>query len=804
LTTPSSTDRAAGRAPARATALWPFAVCAFASGIAAVAVLAGLMLWKLLPSATDALEAQSRESFGRTYAALFDGRIAELQLSLAAAANAPGVRAALADGGDAALRDAGSLLDSVLDFAIRVDVIPTGAARLDPDAAVPISYAALDLIKRAQGGAYVGPEAIDGERKLIYAAQPVEAQGSVIGVVFAAIDPTYFLTPLAKFPAGNGELFLEQSFDPSHTLTVLGWGDGDAAMEPRRLELALPYWSLRFRPGRTTVPQTLEPQPILIATAAAFALLSGGLAATFLLLGRHLRRNATNPHSGRPDLQGRVDEQIPGVEAAAALPTLEEFLEIDAGPEPAATPAANGESLLPEPGIPGAIFRAMDIHGVAGADLTTDAVYRIGRAFAAEALQSGARRLTVGRDGRLSSPELHEAIVAGLTESGIDVLDVGLVPTPLLQFATQTLEADGSVMITGSHHPPDHNGIELMLGGETLTGPRLQALRERILHERLSEGSGRLQAADVAEVYLDRVINDVVVAQPLRIVLDCGNGAAGTVAPGLFERLDCEVIPLYCDVDGHFPNHTPDPTDPMNLDDLATVVKAEGADLGIAFDGDGNRLGIVTASGRIIPADQLLMLLAQDVVSRNPGADVVYDVRCSRLLGSVISELGGRPIMWKSGHANIRTKVRETGALLGGDFSGHVCFGERWYGFDDALYAAARLLEIIGAGHQSADELVDALPQTCSTSEIRVPVPGEIRFEIAERLAQEADFADGTVTTIDGIRVDYADGWGLVRPSDTESVLGLRFEADTEEALARIQAIFAAQLQRIAPDLDFR
>jgi phosphomannomutase/phosphoglucomutase len=477
-----------------------------------------------------------------------------------------------------------------------------------------------------------------------------------------------------------------------------------------------------------------------------------------------------------------------------------------------ATPPANfgievsEEAASPAPGarVDPEIFRAYDIRGITTRNLTEDVVYWIGRAFAAEARAVNQSRVAVGRDGRHSSVPLAGALLRGLTEGGVNVVDIGQVPTPMLYFATFALETGTGIMLTGSHNPPEYNGLKMVLAGETLADARIQALRERIERNDLSEGAGSIETIDLRETYLDRIVSDVVVAQPLRIVVDCGNGVAGAIAPELIRRLDCDVIPLYCDVDGDFPNHHPDPADPANLEDLITVVKAEQADLGLAFDGDGDRIGVVTASGRIIWPDKLMMLFAQDIVGRNPGADIVYDVKCSRHLNTVVSELGGRPILWKTGHSNIKAKLRETGALLGGEFSGHICFGERWYGFDDALYAAARLLEILGAAHESADELFAQFPRAVSTPELKIPATEQAKFALMERLVAEADFGAGTLTTIDGVRVDYEDGWGLIRPSNTSPVLTLRFEADDPEALERIQAIFAAQLNRIDPALKFR
>ncbi|MCB1682953.1 MAG: phosphomannomutase/phosphoglucomutase [Pseudomonadales bacterium] len=447
------------------------------------------------------------------------------------------------------------------------------------------------------------------------------------------------------------------------------------------------------------------------------------------------------------------------------------------------------------------IFRAYDIRGITTRNLTTDVVYWIGRAFAAEAQSEQQTRVAVGRDGRHSSVTLQEALVRGLTEGGVDVLDIGEVPTPVLYFATHALDTGTGIMITGSHNPPEYNGLKMMIGGVTLAEERILALRTRIEENNLSEGSGDVETVDLNDHYVDRILEDVVVAQPCKVVVDCGNGVAGNLAPRLIRELGCEVVPLYCDVDGDFPNHHPDPADPDTLEDLITVVKAEKADIGLAFDGDGDRLGVVTSSGEIIWPDKLLMLFARDIVGRNPGADIIYDVKCSRHLNNLISEYGGRPIMWRTGHSHMKAKLKETGALLAGEFSGHICFGERWFGFDDALYSAARLLEILGSEDKSADEIFGQFPITYSTPEIKIATTEKAKFEIIEKLAKTATWSDGTVTTIDGVRVDYADGWGLVRASNTSPVLTLRFEADGQSALERIRKIFQTQLTRLDPSL---
>ncbi len=451
------------------------------------------------------------------------------------------------------------------------------------------------------------------------------------------------------------------------------------------------------------------------------------------------------------------------------------------------------------------IFRAYDIRGIVDTNLTPEVVYWVGRAFSAQARSEGQTRTAVGRDGRLSSPELARELIRGLLEGGMDVVDLGQIATPMLYFATHTLNTGTGIMITGSHNPPEYNGIKMMIGGETLAEARITALHQRLLDNQLDHEAtaGELTAIVIDGDYIERILDDVAIAQPLKIVVDCGNGVAGGVAPLLLQELGCDVIPLYCDVDGTFPNHHPDPADPQNMTDLITVVKAENADAGIAFDGDGDRIGVVTNKGEIIWPDKLMMLFARDIVGRNPGADIIYDVKCSRHLNNLISEYGGRPIMWKTGHSHMKAKLKETGALLAGEFSGHIAFGERWYGFDDAIYAAARLLEIIGGDTASMSEIFDAFPETESTPELKISTTDEAKFTIIEKLTAAADFKDGTVTSIDGVRVDYSNSWGLIRASNTSPVLTLRFEADTASDLTQVQDIFRAELAKIDSSLTF-
>ncbi len=454
---------------------------------------------------------------------------------------------------------------------------------------------------------------------------------------------------------------------------------------------------------------------------------------------------------------------------------------------------------LPEQ-LPESIFRAYDIRGIVGDTLTPAVVYHIGRAIGSAAAAEGENAVVVGADGRVSSPEMNNALIRGLRDSGRDVMDIGMVPTPVLYYGTHILDSNTGVMITGSHNPADYNGFKIVINGKTLYGDDIQALLTRIKTRDYTEGSGNLQKVSVSGDYLTRISDDIRLQRPLKVVVDCGNGVTGNLAPQMLKALGCELTELYCDIDGTFPNHHPDPGKPENLVDLIREVKAQKADLGLAFDGDGDRVGVVTASGKMVYPDRLLMLFALDVISRNPGAEIIYDVKCTRLLQPVLEQAGGKPCMWKTGHSLIKARMKETGALLAGEMSGHIFFKERWYGFDDGLYGAARLLEILAADERSADEIFDAFPEDVSTPEINITVTDESKFTIVSQL-QQADYPGGNASTIDGIRVDYPDGWGLVRASNTTPVLVLRFEAESEDSLRRIREQFQQHLHQVDSSL---
>ena len=451
--------------------------------------------------------------------------------------------------------------------------------------------------------------------------------------------------------------------------------------------------------------------------------------------------------------------------------------------------------------LPAEIFRTYDIRGVVGRTLTSAIVRDIGRAVGSLARERGAATFAIGRDGRLSGPELIGALAEGLNAAGADVIDVGMAPTPVIYFAAHHLNCGSCVALTGSHNPPDYNGLKIVIGGSTLYGDDIQQVRNRIESGKLSFGAGKRSSADVLDAYVGRITGDVRLARPFRIAIDCGNGVAGMLAPRLYRALGCEVEELYCEVDGRFPNHHPDPSQPKNLVELIEILKTGKSELGIAFDGDGDRLGLVTKDGEVIFADRQLMLLAKDVLSRNPGATIIYDVKSTRLLAPWIERHGGKPLIWKTGHSLIKAKLKETGALLAGEMSGHTFFKERWYGFDDALYAGARLLEIL-AKEKDANHSLKSLPNAPSTPELHWALEeGEPHALVARLQAGQPFPGAERVLTIDGVRVEYADGFGLARASNTTPAIVLRFEADTPAALDRIKQDFRTALQPLMPQV---
>ena len=450
---------------------------------------------------------------------------------------------------------------------------------------------------------------------------------------------------------------------------------------------------------------------------------------------------------------------------------------------------------------PKEIFKAYDIRGIVGKSLTPEVVEAIGHAIGSEAAARKQHTIAIGRDGRLSGPELIAALARGIQKSGINVIDVGCVPTPIVYFAAYQLQTNCAVMLTGSHNPPDYNGLKMVLAGETLSGDTIQGLRHRIENNDLSHGSGSYKEQDVSADYIARIVSDIKLTRPMKVTVDCGNGVAGAYVADLYRQLGCEVTEMFCEVDGHFPNHHPDPSDPHNLEDLIAALQANDSELGLAFDGDGDRLGVVTKDGKIIYPDRQLMLFAADVLDRNPGAEIIFDIKSTRNLFDWIRKHGGKPTLWKTGHSLVKAKMRETGALLAGEMSGHVFFKERWYGFDDGLYTGARLLEILSKVTDPSATL-NALPDAACTPEMHIHTAEGENHALLAQLRDTAKFTDANeIITLDGLRVEYPDGFGLARPSNTTPVIVLRFEADDESGLQRIQEDFRRIFKEAAPHL---
>ena len=447
-------------------------------------------------------------------------------------------------------------------------------------------------------------------------------------------------------------------------------------------------------------------------------------------------------------------------------------------------------------------FKAYDIRGIVGQTIDETFAEHLGRAFGTEALAAGEKAVVVGRDGRVSGPGLVAALMRGLASTGLDVVDLGAVTTPMVYYVAATRAPQGcrsGIQVTGSHNPKDYNGFKMVLAGVAIYGDTIQGLKRRIEAEDYAQGQGRIGQMDILPEYTHRIVSDCKLSRPMKIVVDSGNGIPGASAPGILRALGCEVIDLYSRVDGDFPNHHPDPSKPENLADLIKVVKATEADLGLAFDGDGDRLGVVTADGQNIFPDRQLLLYARDILTRQPGATIIYDVKCSQRLPEGIRAAGGVPLMWKTGHSLVKAKLKETGAPIAGEMSGHIFFGERWYNFDDAMYTAGRLLEILSR-HDDPSAVLNGLPTSYSTPELNVACEAGDQHELVAQLQAMANFPGAEVNTIDGVRADYADGFGLIRASNTTPVLVLRFEGHTPEALHRIETDFMAALRVVKPD----
>ncbi len=717
----------------------------------------------------------------------------------------------------------------------------------------------VDLVRRAGEDLKPQPEAYEFEGNWLTSIAAKVTHPRIENrhaAILVTIDNKKIEQELAALEGTNGRVALEQLFTSkigNKKVTIIATtGSGEVGDYTRFVDVPETPWRVSFSPS----PSLLEslgvsrlPLYAVLALSGLAALASLGL--VLHLFPRKLKKEVSNiisaadkkselpleigelvplakqlrratlravrqsqddpsqpvPVIDEPPLQATAEDlSNPMFQSASILDAdddgvldLDLNLSADAVAQPARSAQAPSAAIA---NFPGHIFRAYDIRGNAEEELDDELIERLGKAIGTLAGEREQDTLIVGCDGRQSSPRIKSTLIRAILESGRDVIDIGLVPTPILYFATRQFECKSGVMITGSHNPASDNGLKIVIDQQTIAAGGIQELCDITQSGQFSEGDGQLVQEDVVPAYIDEVLQDIAIAVPLKIVIDAGNGATSDIAPRLFEDLGCEVEPLFCAVDGTFPNHPPDTSDENNLTDLIEKVLAVNADFGVAFDGDGDRLAVVTGSGKIVRSDVLLMLYAQDVVSRNPGADVVFDVKCSRNLSALVTRHGGRPVLWKTGHAFMKEKMRETGALLGGEFSGHMFFGERWYGFDDGMYAAGRLAEILSTHGDSLDECIEQFPYSVNTPEILIPVAEDYKFQLIEKIVKNADFSSGKINTMDGIRVDFSNGWGLLRASNTVSALTARFEADNTANLEIIQDEFRAQIALIDPDID--
>jgi phosphomannomutase/phosphoglucomutase len=706
--------------------------------------------------------------------------MAELLAKVRALGSRPDLAAAIEAGSNDAAR---AIVMGAVPGSEAADVYPPGFAQAYTDLAA-FGYGKLGLLERAAaGGRPVLAVIKDGGGPRIGVATPVVDGARVVGMVYLR-QPVAAVLKAAEnaAPAGSYLAVRQGGF------TVLDSGDKDTLQNrPESAQQPIAGTNLRV----------VAMAPDVEAGAfGAKGLGEFGIAAVLLLAAAGLfwwwRRAPV-----------QAVEASKQVEVEAPPPTLAELQKAAPPPERPRPMSTAQQAALAGIALDRAIFRAYDIRGLVGVSLDGNIARLIGQAIGSVMHEKNQRAVVVGRDGRLSSQSMANGLIEGLRKAGREVIDIGEVPTPLAYFGSFHLRTGCCVEVTGSHNPPDYNGFKIVLDGETLSGDAIQNLYARIAENKLhrADNLGALSSRDISRDYIQRIADDIQIERKVKVVVDCGSGVAGLIAPDLLAAIGADVEPLYCEVDGTFPHHHPDPSDPANLVDLINVVQRVGAEIGLALDGDGDRLGVVTRAGEIIYPDRLLMLFAGDVLERNPGACVIYDVKCTGHLATHILRHGGSPLMWKTGHSLIKAKMKETEAELAGEMSGHFFFRERWYGFDDGLYAAARLLEILGSAVDEPEAVFAQLPKGVSTPELKIDVAEGEQYRIVEEFVQKAKFEGARLATIDGLRADWPDGWGLVRASNTTPSLVLRFDAKDAEALARVQSLFREQLLAAHPGL---
>ena len=728
------------------------------------------------------------------------------QQQLALAAEKPEVIATLANRNTEAVADIEQQLHRLIPSALSVNALPLAPEGLPSEARSRLRFAERDMIARAEERQSVTPEAArEGDDWLLkfVATVPATAEIPVVGTLLLTLPIDVLISALEQGNQGLGQVELLQSFETSQNILLTSIGQGQAGTA-QTADVPNSYWHIRFTPSQQLLEQT---HVSLLLPLTLWALLSLLILVAAVALARWLGNRA----QGAGDA-AQTTSATAAIKAGGGSYTPEDILDIEIRDEDEALLGledGRGSDILDAPpkpvglaaeqiNVPEVIFRAYDIRGLAETEITPQLAQQIGQALGSEALDHGQNALVVARDCRTHSTELAKSLILGIQSTGCGVINIGIVPTPLMYFATETLpQTQSGVMVTASHNGAEYNGFKVVITGKSRSADDIQNIRKRILAGNFYSGRGSEEHLDILPQYIDTIFSDVALAGEIHVVVDAGNGVTGEVAPRLFEELGCRVTSLFCELDGTFPNHPPDPSVAAHLQTLVARVKQENADLGVAFDGDGDRLTVVTPKGEIVWADRLLMLYAKDILARSPGADVVFDVKSTRQLATAISNFGGRPIMWKTGHAPMRAKMLETGALVGAEFSGHVFIKDRWYGFDDGIYAAARLIEIISLRGEDLDTMLGEFPSTHITPEVLIPIAEDKKFVIVRQLQEAGDFGDAKLTALDGLRAEFPYGWGLVRASNTSANLTLRFEADTAEDLARIKSLFARELNKL-------
>jgi len=753
-------------------------------------------------------------------------QISLLQKQLVLVAKRAEFSAVLASGEPRQIVEQQKVLAGAFPNATSICLISADVDDIDKSGCIPITYAALDSLRQAkkEGSSSIAVlQAGTDAAQLLLAQRVTDQNNNIVGVLTVTFTPEIITNLLFTDEKVDGYAELLQGEKNAVVLASQGNVKSKQGATTFQVDIVGTHWHIAYWPENvSTITQSFTLIMVIFVVIILMWLLLAAIrsylhnADTATLKQQLLDLNngtmktkytiidpALREVSGNIQALARTKSVAPSTKSAPSnSKTTSEIIRKKIEENTFEDTAELG-MLEDNVDIVQSIFKAYDIRGLVGESLNSQIVHVIGRAIGSEAQALGLRHVVVGRDGRHSSPELSEALIAGILGSGCDVSDLGMVPTPVLYFASHHLDTQSAVMVTGSHNPSNYNGLKIILAGKSLAGEALQALYHRIEQGNLLKGHGIRHKADVMGDYIQRIDDDIQLSRPIKIVIDCGNGVAGSIAPQLFRALGCEVIELFCEVDGAFPNHHPDPSQPDNLQDLVKAVKQHDAELGIAFDGDGDRLGVVDAMGNTIFPDRMMMMFAQDVLLRMPGSVIIYDVKSSNLLGEEISRAGGEAVMWQSGHSVIKNKMLEINAQLAGELSGHIFFKERWYGFDDGMYAAARLLELLCQDQleRTPTEIFAALPSRKSTPEILLAMDAaECKLFIAQ-IQQEGDFPGAQITTMDGLRADYANGWGLVRASNTVPGLTLRFEGDTEADLAHIQEQFERQMLQIKPTL---